>query len=606
MKFNKLILVVILVFLIGGCNSNNNEKSPMYITPVIEGANLSEEALNHNPPFKSADEAIKWSIDNGYSGASLLKKTLENLEPSGPNGSVQIGYQLGIPLLSLFEKVDGKWEINDLKVKSYLDLITEVERPVVVYLMANHFDTSGPLSAELAQDIDNLMLLKNGLAPSDDYFGNSVIPFTLVTDESIPVNHYRFKALRYISEKISELPRNAQNRIIGITMAGEVHHMFPDFANGTGEYENILVTDYSPKSINEFQKWLEKKYGSIKELNNNIGSNFLSFTEITPPSQNIHKEKLNEFTEHYDAYASGNLPISGWIWDPDSKIDKLFLYIDDEQIDEIKNRDLNRLDVYRALEEVSTPNVGFRYDLNYHSLKVGHHQVKIVAESKGDLFLISRTEIVVVDREQRESYPLVESNIKFRSPEELKTLQYWLDLPTQQTALYYNPLAKEWDEFRSYQVKNFLNHFFEVAKEAGLPDDKLYSHQIYSKINSSWNPNLFMEEESLSIDQPYNIGINLYGGATNSESVQKLLQDVEYGVPEYHIQQWKSSDVAIKSLEKHYNDGARFISPYYISIIPSTLKPKEEDTLQKFHINLENELEGSNELYKAIVEFGSN
>jgi len=115
-----------------------------------------------------------------------------------------------------------------------------------------------------------------------------------------------------------------------------------------------------------------------------------------------------------------------------------------------------------------------------------------------------------------------------------------------------------------------------------------------------------MEEESLSIDQPYNIGINLYGGATNSESVQKLLQDVEYGVPEYHIQQWKSSDVAIKSLEKHYNDGARFISPYYISIIPSTLKPKEEDTLQKFHINLENELEGSNELYKAIVEFGSN
>lgn len=608
--FGKIILITTLV----GCSNvdidnssieSSNRISPLYITPMIEGLSLSEEALKHTPQFTSANEAIEWSIDNGYNGVTLLVEALDTLEPGGPSGDVQVGYEMGISLLSLYEKIDEEWKIDEKKVKSYMDLIENVDRPVVVYLMGNHFDTTGELATELAKDTQNLMLLSDGEPPTDDYFGNSVIPFTLLTDESIPVNHYRFEALRYVAEKILELPQEAQDRIIGITIAGEVHHMFPDFTNGTGEYDNMKVTDYSINSVKGFQTWLEQKYRTIEELNNVIGSEFESFTDVEPPSKNVHTETLNSFTEHYDAYAAGTVPISGWVWDPNSVIEELVLYVDDVEVGKIK-MGLHRLDVYRAIEEVTSPNVGYRYDLDYRELELGKHNLQVIAKVKDELYLMNQAEVTVVDRNQSPADDAPDNNKKFKSIEEVEGIQCWMDYPRPLTPLYYNPLAVEWNEYRSYQVSSFIDYFGGVLQEAGFSSDILFTHQIYSKINSSWNPELFMEEESIGKDIPYQLGVNLYGGATNSDAIREFLagrETTQYGVPEYHTQQWKNPEVAMEALEAQYRDGAKFISPYYISIIPEYLKPVEEESLQRLRISQDNTIDGSDQLYQAIIEF---
>lgn len=609
-KFKSMFIFFIFLCLIG-CSAAGNTTSPseistrdtvFYITPVIDGVGFCSEALDHSPPFKSANEAINWCIEKGYNSAKALDNKLEALEPGGANGKVQIGYELGIPLLNLYDKQDEEWVINETKINTYFELIKNTNRPVVIYLMANHFDSKGPLSTELSKDPRNLMLLKSGDPPTDDYFGNSVIPFTLLTDESIPVNHYRFEALRYIGRMISGLPQEVKDRIIAITMAGEVHQMFPDFTNGTSEYDDFQVTDYSPNSIKKFRLWLEKKYGTIEKMNDKFGSVYNSFNDVFPPSKNINKEKLNSYTEHYDAYAAGVIPISGWVWDPETKIENLILYVDGIKVNDIK-QGYNRLDVYRAVEEVTDPNVGFRYDLDYRDIAPGRHNAQVVAKINGQLFLMDQSEFVIVDRNQGTPAPLPNNPTNFRDFGKIGGVRHWLDYPKPLTAVYYNPLARDWNEYRDAQVSDFLEYFWAVAKDEGMPADKLFSHQILPTINSTWNPELFMGDLSIGQDIPYKLGINLYGGATNSDIIRKFIKGREYGVPEYHTQQWKSYEAVRESLRAHYKDNAKFISPYYISIIPDSLKPFEEDTLQKFNIRNDNEMEGSNMLYKSIIDF---
>ena len=160
-------------------------------------------------------------------GAAALKRLLDTLEPGGPKGQVQVGYTATLELLKLYRHTPKGWVIDDAKVSALLDLIAQVPRPVVLYLSAGHFDSQGAIVAELEKDPANWMQLADGKPPALGYFGYRILPYTLRTDASIPVNRYRFEALRYVARRVKALPKAVQERIVAFTLAGELHHLFP-------------------------------------------------------------------------------------------------------------------------------------------------------------------------------------------------------------------------------------------------------------------------------------------------------------------------------------------------------------------------------------------
>ncbi len=77
---------------------------------------------------------------------------------------------------------------------------------------------------------------------------------------------------------------------------------------------------------------------------------------------------------------------------------------------------------------------------------------------------------------------------------EKQGVRFWLDMPAQLQDVYYNPLAKDWNQYRESQVYAQLAVFHERAIAAGLPAAKLFSHQIIPDVNPSWNPQLFASD----------------------------------------------------------------------------------------------------------------
>ncbi|MDA8381467.1 MAG: beta-galactosidase, partial [Betaproteobacteria bacterium] len=545
---------------------------------------------------------LNWCTRHGYDAATRLSEALNRMEPSGPKGQVRVGYEMGIDLLGLYERQDGAWKINRRKVDAYLGLVQRIDRPVVIYLMANHF-SSGPLARSLARDPQNLMWLANDQPPIEDYFGHTIIPFTLSVDPSIPVNRYRFHALRYVAHRLDELPAKARRRIVAITLAGEVQQIFSNFVDGGNNYGNIQVTDYSPRSVDGFRWWLRGKYRGIARLNRAMGSRFRDFAAISPPTKALDTGAPSPFTEVYNALSAGEMPISGWLWDPKSLISDLRLYVDGAFVGLIP-RGFNRLDVYQAVPAITDPNVGFRYNLDYRRLSLGPHTLAVVAQSKGGFFLIGKRRIVVMRRGHGRAAALKGHMPSFGNEQMLSGVRSWLDMPKAQSILYYNPLARQWNAYRNYQVAAFLKYFWLMARRAGLPVAKLFTHQIFPRVNSDWNPDLYAVDASLGPNVPYHLGINLYGGATNSRVVRSFLRRHrihDYGVPEFHPQDSKRPNASLRALLSQYRSGARFVSPYYVSIKIGAFA--EKGGLHRFLIRPDNPSQGSQYLYAAIIQF---
>ena len=77
----------------------------------------------------------------------------------------------------------------------------------------------------------------------------------------------------------------------------------------------------------------------------------------------------------------------------------------------------------------------------------------------------------------------------------------------------------------------------------------------------------------------------------------------DYGSPEFNPQQWKRSGVHLAAMQSHYDSGARFISPYYFSIVPNRFKGSAEHGVNRMELGPENLKDGSNLFYNAIIEF---
>lgn len=607
------------------------ERPTFYITPNVEGLLLCDAERDQGTSLNFA-EAEEACARQGGDASGALSRLLDSLEPGGARGQVQVGYTLTFPLLSLYKQEGTDWVLDEGRIDPLFKLVEKIDRPVVLYLQSTHFDSQGPLPAALMKDPRNLMQFADGKPPALGYFGYPIHPYTLQVDESISVNRYRFSALRLLSRRIAALPEPVRAKVIGITLAGEVHHLYPDFQAGMGAFDATPVTDYSPASVAGFRRALAAQYGRIETLNAAMGVNETSFDTVPAPSKDIRRDKLDRFTEHYDAWAGGWLPIAGWVFDPQQRIDALELYIDGRYLGPVQ-RGLNRLDVYRAVEEVDTPNVGFRYDLDFSTLKVGRHRAQVIAVSGGEKYLLAEVPFVVVGRDQArvpDHLPAGVSGLKadgttsrlmvlvnkvlrrlgfdrpLPGPASLPGVHSWLDMPRSLQDLYYNPLARAWDVYRDQQTRRFLKAFFDIALESGLPADKLFSHQIVPDVNSSWNRQLFATNSTLQAGMPWRPGFNLYGGAANSDWMRAFLKQrnwTDYGVPEFHPQVWKRPGEALGALHAQYEDGARFVSPMYISLVPQRFRHEGQYGFNLFELSDDNPKEGSADFLAAIRSF---
>ena len=576
-------------------------RAPLYVTPIVSGILLCKDG-NSNTELKTLEQIQDWCVKNNVADDLAAKDLLDRLEPGGSGGKVQLGYTLLVPLLELYEQQGGKWQISPTKAKRYLEVISAIKRPVVVYLMGDHYDSSSQLSKELAKDPRNLLSYASGPVPTSRYYNHGVIPFTLRTDEGIPVNRYRFDALRYMTKQISALDEQARSRIIAITLAGELHHLYPDFENGVGEYENIQVTDYSPDSQADFRNWLQKKYGTVGRLNRKLGFQFSSFADIAAPSLDIRKKPLKTFAEHFDAYAGGTLPLFGWIWDPSHKVQRLSLYVDGKFHSPV-TQGLGRMDVYRAKAEVTTPNTGFRSNVSFRDMPPGKHIAQIIATSDKKEYLLGEREFVIVPRDQSSTADRPAPKRREGLPEasQIEQLQYWLDMPKPLQDVYYNPMAREWNLFRAAQVNGMLNHFYRIARSEGIPAKLLFSHQIVPESNGAWNPVLFASDASVSNVTPWRNGINQYGASPFAFEYLKNKQISDYGVPEFNPLQGRTPQLARQAFVQHYQAGARFVSPFYLSVVPARLRAAEDK--RDFDIAPDNTRDGADALYSALEWF---
>lgn len=582
-------------------------KMPFVIAPMIEGQGYCD-AGSAEP---SAGAAIAHCASHHNFGTQEFASALDRLEPHGAKGSVQIGYTIGINLL---ENPDSG-EFNPFGFLT--NALKLIDRPAVIYIFANHFAgiTAKPAIAE-----DSMARFADQSTPSETYFQRKISPITLSTDATLSVNQQRNKALKKLGDWYKSLPDKSKNKIIAFTMAGELHHFYDDFSTGMGRFENIHITDYSPSRIADFQGWLENHYGSIKKLNDKINSEFKYFNEINPPSKNIQSDRLAHFSQHFDSFAHGQVPIEGWLekLPPQHQIK---VYLNGVALGKAEYG-LNRQDVYESAVKFKTAQLGFRYLLDFSKLPRGKYTVQVMLEGPQRCELARRS--LSIMGQSQEPIPNFDNTLIIQKLEKLEKLaksaklvkstksnllstskkcqsRFYLDRPANELALFYNPLAKDWLQFRSEQVTRAYEHWFDASKAIGLPPEKLFSHQIAVATVGGWNPVLFASDASLQGEKRYQKGINLYGGSASMALLKKhyLKPGEVFGVPEFHSQAWKDAKVPGKVLQELQAGGARFVSPYFLSMVPNKYRDKPNDH-DKFRLSPDNKNYGSDHLYFAI------
>lgn len=559
--------------------------APLVIAPMIEGFGLCQaRAEQYNP-----DQAIeKCARDKNY-GVADLQQALDQLEPGGARGKVQIGYTVGINLLEFTGTQQGPE-----RMAAYTATLKNIKRPVVLYLFANHFAGSG---IDRSQFADALAKFPDQSVPNEKYFEGGILPLSLNMAPTLSINKRRFEALAEVGRWYKKLPADVRARVVAITMAGELHHFYDDFANGMGRFDAIRVTDYGPDTVRNFQSWLAQRHGDINRLNALLGTSFSGFDKVIPPSRDIRKTTLKHIGEHFDSYAHGVLPIEGWL-DALPPGHALTVYLDGKPVGTAEYG-LNRQDVYEAVETVKTARVGFRYLLDFSNLPRGKHTVQVIVDGPKGFELAKRT-ISIMGQSQASIQNLSRETGARSAPKEVR---FWLDRPANDQAFFYNPLAKDWYEYRSGQVTQAYDAWFDRAVASGLPAEKLYTHQIAVATVGGWNPVLAASDGSLQDQHRYKKGINVYAGSASVELLRRhyLGPGEAFGVPEFHTQAWKDPAAPLRILREFQSGGAAFVSPYFLSMIPDKYR-SDANAHNKFRLSPDNRHYGSNHLYQAITE----
>ncbi|MEB0055547.1 beta-galactosidase [Variovorax sp. LG9.2] len=597
----------IMLLVLTGCtkeSGTNDSSHSLLIAPHIDGANFCEAAVN-NESIRNEEAAARFCGAKGETGASRISTALDKIGPkSSPSGQYMLGYTLSLPLMRYFKKVNSVWQLDAETLKANLKVITEVDRPVVVYLSANHFTDGGvELSNELARDQRNLMWTRKGPLVPDDYFNHPVVAWTL-SDQTAPITLMRKQVFSAAVQAICELPEASRKKIAAIAVLGEAHDLFPNFVQGPSfGVKAYDTTDYSPIAVRGFQEWLTQKYGKIDKFNNDLGASFASFDGVMPPSKDIHTESLSSFFDHIDIYSAGKIPVYGWINDTKRRDLTVNVILDGKDLGMAK-MGLSRTDVTDAVSAIKDPSIGFRFDLDFRKLEIGVHTLEIVLGVNGTApKLLARRKLSFVDRIQSPTMDVAHRDTNAEPISSDPDLLGYLDGPVQNASAFYNPLAQLWLEYRNVIVRNYIEQFAVIAGNSCIPREKIFSHQITPALTGSWNGDLLAADASKMPDALFNPGTTLYGGAAFSEAFTRMKKELgwnRYSVNEMHPVVKLSPGQYRSMYEMHRNNNAVFLSPYFLSIIPSRL-PSGSD-LDRFRLSENNARYGSDGFLQSIKD----
>lgn len=536
------------------------------------------------------------------SASALIESTLTTLASpgSGPH-RYQLGYTLPVPLLKLFRPSGGGWVIDNVAVDRLVRTIRDTDRPAIIYLFSTHFGVNAPIEQALGADSRNLSETPKGPLLHDKYYSVDIFNWTFANTET-SITQRRVEAAKAVLAGICKLEPKQIARIRGVTLLGELHHVFPGFETGMGFDAPYLVSDYSESSRRGFRAFLKRLYGSIDRLNQLTGTHWTSFDQIDPPSKDIRTMPLRNFTEHIDSFAHGSLPVTGWAHVKAGKAQTpqvVRIYRNGELVGKTQVS-LGRQDVLQALPELGDANTGWRFDMDFKSLPVGLHRIDVYLEDGNrPLIHLSTRQIGIMNRLQQTPQPMPQKPLPpSRKPDD--TIKANVDMPVDQSSYFYNPLVPLWHAFRGQQVASYLEFFSKVVKDSCLSQTRIYTHQIVPFTNPSWDENKYAIDASLGKLNGIHLGVSLYGEPTYGTSFSRWLSTsghASYGITEFHPMKGLNPADLDAMLKMHSRQGAEFISYFLEPRWKGSLVAREHNI---FSLDPENKRFGSDVLYRSF------
>lgn len=599
---------VLLLLLAGGYyGSSVNQPRALLLAPMMDLTPCLLAA-----PDVQADASSEWrhrcSGPTG-SAAHLVEATLQRLQPVNSTAQAadwSLGYTLQVPLLTLLQPERDGWQVNQQALGHIVQTVRDNPRPLVLYLFSTHFGVNAPIEPVLARQSDNLAHTAQGPLPIDQYYGQPLYPWSVARTDN-PITGYRVQVLQALLQQLCQLPSEARGRIQGITLLGEVHQLFPHFQSGMGFDAPYQISDYSPTSVTGFRQYLQQRYGNVQALNQYMGSDYASFEAITPPSKDIRQQALTRYQEHIDAFADGQMPITGWVHAPATpgSAQSVQIYLDGRPIAQVPVH-LSRQDVRAARPEFGSADLGWRYDLDYRALSPGIHRLDVALAQPGQaLIQLGSRAISIMD--QRQSTPLAQPSVALPPMQPLPaSVAAYIDQPREQAAYYYNPLARDWHAFRAVQVQRYLEYFNQLLGQSCLADTPRYTHQIMPSFNPGWDQSKYAVAASLQATPTLHTGISLYGEASYGRSLGDWLQQhphPRYGVTEFHPLQGMNPLQLGQVLRQHRDGGARFVS-FFLETRWQAQRVAQASNL--FAFDPDNPQHASDQLYASMKTLLSN
>lgn len=536
------------------------------------------------------------------SAAALVESTLRELRPADSKPTrYQLGYTLNVPLLQLFKKRDADWVIDEELLGRVVRTVRDTERPAMLYLFSTHFGQGAPIEAALGADTANLGWTAQGPLPNATFYGSGIYNWSLASTANA-ITARRVQAAQAVLTEICKLePRHIQ-KIRGITLLGELHHLFPNYEASMGFDPPYLVSDYSETSKADFRRFLENHFGTIASLNAAVDAHWTSFSQVDPPSKDVRTTPARDLTEHIDSFAHGVLPISGWAYVPgasDVAPAMVRIYRDGDLIATVP-ANMDRQDVLAALPQLGTANTGWRFDMDFRKLPRGLHRIDVFLEkSPGDLVHLATRNVALLDKAEQTARPQPQKALPASRPADA-LVKASVDIPADQSSYLYNPLVVYWHTFRALQLAGYLQSFRKATELPCLAQTKRYTHQVLPFTHPGWDATKFAVDASLGKLDGIALGVSLYGEPTYGTSFFNWLaasQHRHYGVTEFHPLKAMAPAQLESMLQQHSVHGAEFVSFFLEPRWKGRLVPR---THNPFSLDPDNSKFGSAQLFDSM------